>query len=93
MEGLTDEGGGAVSGATPSSAGSRSVGSPGGAPPAIAGGAPGSASSGAPRAPSTSTRPWQTLDYSYNPSTSMTPWCQIVLYEQAPAAWGNPPSP
>jgi hypothetical protein len=35
----------------------------------------------------------QTMDYSYNSSTSMTPWCHIVLYELAPAAWGNPPTP
>lgn len=35
----------------------------------------------------------QTMDYSYNPSTSMTPWCHIVLYELGPAAWGNPPTP
>jgi hypothetical protein len=35
----------------------------------------------------------QTMDYSYNSSTSMTPWCHIVLYELGPAAWGNPPTP
>jgi len=33
----------------------------------------------------------QTSDYSFNPSTAMIPWCQIVLYEQAPIAWGTPP--
>ena len=35
----------------------------------------------------------QTMDYSYNPSTGMTPWCHIVLYEHAPATWGNDPPP
>jgi hypothetical protein len=35
----------------------------------------------------------QTMDYSYNPSQTMTPWCHVVLYELAPATWGNPPSP
>ena len=35
----------------------------------------------------------QTMDYSYNPSTTLTPWCHIVLYELAPIAWGTAPAP
>jgi hypothetical protein len=35
----------------------------------------------------------QTMDYSFNPSTTLVPWCKIVLYEQAPVAWGTLPPP
>jgi hypothetical protein len=33
----------------------------------------------------------ETNDYSYSPSTTLIPWCKIVLYEQTAIAWGTPP--
>lgn len=33
----------------------------------------------------------ETLDYSYSPSTTLIPWCKIVLFEQTAMAWGTPP--
>jgi hypothetical protein len=33
----------------------------------------------------------ETQDYSYSPSTTLIPWCKIVLFEQTAMAWGTPP--
>ena len=33
----------------------------------------------------------QSGDYSYSPSTSLIPWCNVALFQQSALAWGTPP--
>jgi hypothetical protein len=32
----------------------------------------------------------QSTDYSYSPSTTLTPWCHVTVYQQTALAWGTP---